>query len=62
MKIRAGLEDVRAYVDGDRDGFAVHEVEIPEPIEDQGHEPDQDDTDTPTTMSTDGLFCLSVDN
>ena len=30
-KIRAGLEDAHAYVDGDRDGFAVHEVEVPEP-------------------------------
>ena len=30
-KIRAGLDDARAYLDGDRRGFAVHEVEIPEP-------------------------------
>ena len=30
-KIIAGLEDARAYLDGDRDGFAVHEVEVPEP-------------------------------
>lgn len=30
-KIRAGLDDARAYIDGDRDGFAVHEVEVPEP-------------------------------
>ena len=30
-KIRAGLDDTRTYLDGDRDGFVVHEVEIPEP-------------------------------
>ena len=30
-KIRAGLDDARAYLDGDRRGFGVHEVEIPEP-------------------------------
>ena len=30
-KIRAGLDDARAYLDGDRAGFVVHEVEIPEP-------------------------------
>ena len=30
-KIRAGLDDARAYLDGDRRGFAVHEVEVPEP-------------------------------
>ena len=30
-KIRAGLDDARAYFDGDRRGFAVHEVEVPEP-------------------------------
>ena len=30
-KIGAGLEDARAYLDGDHDGFAVHEVEVPEP-------------------------------
>ena len=30
-KIRAGLEDARAYLEGDHDGFAVHEVEVPEP-------------------------------
>ena len=30
-KIMAGLEDARAYIDGERDGFAVHEVEVPEP-------------------------------
>ena len=30
-KIMAGLEDARAYLDGERDGFAVHEVDVPEP-------------------------------
>ena len=30
-KIRAGLDDARAYLDGDRRGFVVHEVEVPEP-------------------------------
>ena len=30
-KIRAGLDDACAYLDGDRRGFAVHEVEVPEP-------------------------------
>ena len=30
-KIRAGLDDARAYLEGDRDGFAAHEVEVPEP-------------------------------
>lgn len=30
-KIRAGLDDARAYLDGDRRGSAVHEVEVPEP-------------------------------
>ena len=30
-KVMAGLEDARAYLDGERDGFAVHEVEVPEP-------------------------------
>ncbi len=30
-KVMAGLEDARAYLDGDRAGFAVHEVEVPEP-------------------------------
>ena len=30
-KIRAGLDDARSYLDGDGDGFAVHEVEVPEP-------------------------------
>ena len=30
-KMRTGLCDARAYLDGDRDGFAVHEVEIHEP-------------------------------
>ena len=31
MKVMAGLEDARAYLDGERDGFAVHEVAVPEP-------------------------------
>ena len=26
-----GLEDARAYLNGARDGFTVHEVEVPEP-------------------------------
>ena len=30
-KVMSGLEDARAYLEGERDGFAVHEVEIPEP-------------------------------
>ena len=30
-KIRAGLDDTRSYLDGDRAGFVVHEVEVPEP-------------------------------
>ena len=30
-KIMAGLEDARAYLDGERDGFAVHEVDVPQP-------------------------------
>ena len=30
-KVRSGLEDVRGYLSGDRDGFAVHEIEAPEP-------------------------------
>lgn len=33
-KIMAGLDDARAYLDGQRDGFVVHEVatpEVPEP-------------------------------
>ena len=30
-KIRAGLDDARSYLDGDRADFVVHEVEIPEP-------------------------------
>ena len=27
-KIMAGLDDTRAYLDGDRAGFTVHEVEV----------------------------------
>ena len=30
-KVMAGLEDARAYLDGERSGFAVHEVKVPEP-------------------------------
>ncbi len=30
-KIMTGLEDARAYLNGARDGFTVHEVEVPEP-------------------------------
>lgn len=30
-KVMAGLEDARVYLNGRRDGFAVHEVEVPEP-------------------------------
>ena len=30
-KVMAGLEDARAYLDGERDGFTVHEVAVPEP-------------------------------
>lgn len=30
-KIAAGLGDARAYLHGERDGFAVHEIEIPDP-------------------------------
>ncbi len=30
-KVMVGLEDARAYLDGKRSGFAVHEVKVPEP-------------------------------
>ena len=30
-KVMTGLEDARAYLNGARDGFTVHEVEVPEP-------------------------------
>ncbi len=30
-KVMTGLEDARSYLKGARDGFAVHEVEVPEP-------------------------------
>ena len=30
-KVMVGLEDARAYLDGERDGFTVHEVAVPEP-------------------------------
>ena len=31
-KIMAGLEDARAYLAGERNGFAVHEVKGPKPM------------------------------
>ena len=31
-KVMAGLEDVRAYLDGERKGFAVHKVQVPKPM------------------------------
>ena len=30
-KVMAGLKDARAYLNGERDGFVVHEVKVPEP-------------------------------
>ena len=30
-KVMTGLEDARAYLKGSRDGFTVHEVDVPEP-------------------------------
>ena len=30
-KIMAGLDDARAYLKGDRTGFAVHEIDVPRP-------------------------------
>ena len=30
-KVMAGLKDVHAYLNGERDGFVVHEVKVPEP-------------------------------
>ena len=30
-KIMAGLDDARAYLKGDRTGFAVHRIEVPYP-------------------------------
>ena len=30
-KVMAGLRDARGYLKGERDGFAVHEIEVPEP-------------------------------
>ena len=30
-KIMAGLGDARAYLKGDRAGFAVHEIDVPRP-------------------------------
>ena len=30
-KVMAGLGDARGYLKGERDSFAVHEIEVPEP-------------------------------
>ncbi len=30
-KTMVGLEDAGAYMDGERDGYTVHEIEVPEP-------------------------------
>ena len=30
-KVMAGLDDARAYLKGARDGFEVHQIEVPEP-------------------------------
>ena len=30
-KVMAGLEDTRGYLSGARGGFAVHDIEVPEP-------------------------------
>ena len=30
-KIKAGLDDARAYLNGDRAGFAVHDIDVPCP-------------------------------
>ena len=30
-KITAGLDDARAYLEGDRAGFVVHEIEVSDP-------------------------------
>ncbi len=30
-KVMDGLKDARAYLNGERDGFGVHEVKVPEP-------------------------------
>ena len=31
-EVMAGLEDVRAYLDGERKGFAVRAVQVPKPM------------------------------
>lgn len=31
-KVMAGLEDARAYLDGERSGFTVHKVKGPKPM------------------------------
>ena len=30
-KVMAGLGDAQGYLNGNRDGFVVHEIEVPEP-------------------------------
>lgn len=30
-KVMAGINDARAYLEGERNGFTVHEIEVPEP-------------------------------
>ena len=30
-KVMKGLRDAQGYLNGERDGFAVHEIEVPEP-------------------------------
>ena len=30
-KVMAGLRDAQGYLNGKRDGFGVHEIEVPEP-------------------------------
>ena len=31
-EVRAGLGDVHAYLNGERNGFAVHKVQVPKPV------------------------------
>ena len=35
-KIMDGLKDARTWLEGNREGFAVHEVEVPDPPGDPG--------------------------
>ena len=30
-RVMAGLEDAHAYLNGERDGFGMHDIEVPEP-------------------------------